>query len=70
MVLKFHAWIYRTFGVFTSYAERKQDEYLKTLTNPTEFEIMLATGCWQAEHGFYRTWEQVQQDLRRKREKN
>jgi len=71
ILLKLHAWFYRRTGIYTKYAKRKEQEYIKgldDLTKLTPLEKDLAIGYWQARHGFYRTSKQLKK-LRSKNEK-
>jgi hypothetical protein len=66
MLLKLHAWVYRTFGIFTKYARKKETEYIKSLEDVSDFEKDIYIGCWHAKNGFYRTNKQVMRQLKRK----
>jgi uncharacterized membrane protein len=70
LLLKLHAWFYRRFGIYTKYARRKEQEYLReTLTgNESKMEKDLVIGCWQALNGFYRTWKQVEKVTKKRLE--
>jgi hypothetical protein len=69
MLLKLHAWLYRTFGYYSSYARRKEDEFISELKPESEFADGLLRGAWQAKHGFYRTSTQVSKSLAKRRKK-
>ena len=58
-MLFIHAWIYRTFGIYTKYARKKEREYIKSLGKISELETSLMTGTWQAKYGFCSTMKQV-----------
>lgn len=64
-MLKLHAWIYRTFGIYTKYSRKKEQEYVKSLGEVSEFEYGLTIGTWQMKHGFYRTSKQLKKRIKR-----
>ena len=59
MILGLHAWFYRSFGYYTKYAKKKEQEYVKSLGEVSDFENGLMIGAWQMKHGFCRTSKQV-----------
>lgn len=69
MLLKIHAWIYRTFGIFTKYARKKEREYTNSLGDISDVEKEIFIGCWQAEKGFYRTHKQVMKGIKKRYKK-
>ena len=64
-MLKLHAWFYRTFGYYTKYAKKKENEYIKSLGEISDFEHGLMTGTWHMDNGFYRTSKQLKKRLKR-----
>lgn len=66
VLLKLHAWVYRTFGIFTKYARKKEKEYMESLGDVSDFEKDISRGCWQAKNGFYRTSKQVMRQFKKK----
>ena len=65
MILKIHGRIYRTFGYYTKYAIRKEQEYVKSLGELSEFETNLMISMWQVKYGFYRTSKQLKKRIKR-----
>ncbi len=80
MLLKIHAWIYRTFGYYSNYAKTKEwkhieknlqkyfDEYvLNNLQAEMKFEhyVGIYIGSWQAKNGFYRSSKQFKRRLKK-----
>jgi hypothetical protein len=53
--LKLHAWIYQTFGIFTKYAEKRQEaDIKKVISNPTPQEYGMAVFAWRFAYKFYK----------------
>lgn len=63
MLLKISAFIYRHFSIFTKYARKKEQQYIKSLSpNTSDFEKNILISVWQANHGFYRASKHLKRD--------
>ncbi len=55
MILKLKALIYRLTGIYL--AEKEEKAFLKSSKVKGKLGRSLVIGCWQAKHGFYRTYK-------------
>lgn len=70
-LLRLHAWYYRLTGVYTKYAERKEKEYIASVTNDntSEVERSILTSSWHVKYGFYMSSEQMKKHIKKRLKK-